>query len=551
MKQFEEDRVSHFVDTFRAVRGCALVVSSLVALACGTSAEPPSGAAGAGGSGGIAASGGNHGAGTAGVGGSTGGTGTGGASGGSTAHAGANAGGASAMGSGGSHGGTGPSGGSGALGGAGAQGGAPNPSSGGASGTAATGGATAGGAGTTGGAGGSSGTAGSAAGGSGGLPPVSDVENSGADCPLPTLPDVNGLTTTVASLPDPFQMASGSRMMSRADWRCRRAEIGAMIQKYETGTKPAPPTNLTATYTGGKLSVTVTEGSNSLTLTTTITTPSGNGPFPAVIGMDTGGTGALPSSIFTSRGIATMTFTSSQLTPQSPSRGEGAIYKLYPDPKVGSMILWAWGVSRIIDGLQKTAAQNNIDMKHIAVTGCSYAGKMALYAGAFDERIALVIPEESGGGGEAAWRVSATKTGTEDLEHAQGTSWYYQDLMHFTNSNVGTLPFDQHELAALVAPRAILTIGNPDIDYLSTEAGYVSMKAATEVYKALGIPERIGFSQVGGHSHCAFPSSQTDDVSAFVDKFLVGKADANTSIAKSPYNTDLTKWITWMTPALN
>jgi hypothetical protein len=296
--------------------------------------------------------------------------------------------------------------------------------------------------------------------------------------------------------------------------------------------------------------VNVTAGAGSITLTTTITTPTGAGPFPAVIGMDAaGGTGSLPSNIFTSRGIATMTFTSSQLTPQLPNRGQGAIYALYPDPYVGSMILWAWGVSRIIDGLEKTADQNKIDLKRLAVTGCSYAGKMALYAGAFDERIALTIPEESGGGGEAAWRVSATMTGTEDLEHAQGTAWYLQGLTQFNNSNAGKLPFDQHELAAMVAPRALLTIGNPDIAYLSSEAGYVSMKAATEVYKALGVPDRIGFSQVGGHAHCAFPTSQTADVAAFVDKFLVGK-DANTNVATTPYNTDLSKWITWSTPNL-
>jgi hypothetical protein len=354
----------------------------------------------------------------------------------------------------------------------------------------------------------------------------------------------------VASLPDPFLMTSGTRITRRADWRCRRAEIGAQIQNYELGTKPAPPANETATFSNGTLTVKVTDGGGSITLTTNITTPTGNGPFPAVIGMDTGGTGALPATIFTSRGIATMTFTSSQLTPQQPNRGQGAIYTLYPDPKVGSMILWAWGVSRIIDGLQMTAAQNKIDLKRLAVTGCSYAGKMALYAGAFDERIALTIPEESGGGGEAVWRVSATMTGTEDLEHAQGTAWYLQGLTQFNNSNVGKLPFDQHELAAMVAPRALLTIGNPDIAYLSSEAGYVSMKAATEVYKALGVPDRVGFSQVGGHAHCAFPTSQTGDVAAFVDKFLVGKTDANTAVATSPYNTDLTKWITWSTPQL-
>jgi hypothetical protein len=418
---------------------------------------------------------------------------------------------------------------------------------------AGTGGSSTGTGGASTGSGGSpTGTGGSptGTGGGGGLPTAYGSENTGADCAKPPLPAFGALTS-VANLPDPFLMTNGTRITNRSDWRCRRAEIGAQIQNYETGTKPAPPTNETATFSGGKLSVTVTAANGkSITLTTTITTPSGAGPFPAVIGMDAGDTGSLPSSIFTSRGIATMTFTSSQLTPQSPGRGQGAIYSLYPDSSVGSMILWAWGVSRIIDGLAMTASQNKIDLQRIAVTGCSYAGKMALYAGAFDERIALTIPEESGGGGEAAWRVSATKTGTEDLEHAQGTSWYSSNLMQFKNADAPKLPFDQHELAAMVAPRALLTIGNPDIDYLSSEAGYVSIKAATEVYKALGVPDRVGYSQVGGHMHCMFPSSQTPDVSAFVDKFLVGKTDANTNVATSPYKTDLTRWITWSTPQL-
>jgi hypothetical protein len=353
----------------------------------------------------------------------------------------------------------------------------------------------------------------------------------------------------VANLPDPLLMDSGTRIASRADWRCRRAEISAHIQHWETGTKPEPPTTLTATYASNQLSVTVSANGHSVTLTSTITLPTtGTAPYPVLIRMDGSG---VPSSIFTSRGVATMNFTSSQLAAQSPTRGSGTFWQLFPDNTAGAFIGWAWGVSRLIDGLQKTADQNKIDTTRIAVTGCSYAGKMSLYAGAFDERIALVIPEESGGGGEAAWRVSATKTGTEDLEHAQGTGWYSANLQQFKNADASKLPFDQHELVAMVAPRAILTIGNSGIDYLSSEAGYVSMKAATELYKALGIPDRIGFSISGNHAHCSFPSEQTNDVAAFVDKFLAGKASANTAVATSPYNTDLSKWITWSTPTLN
>ena len=102
----------------------------------------------------------------------------------------------------------------------------------------------------------------------------------------------------------------------------------------------------------------------------------------------------------------------------------------------------------------------------------------------------------------------------------------------------------------MVAPRAVLAIENTGIDRLGSQAGSVSMKAATEVWKALGVPDRIGFSQAQATAHCSFPSSQSPDVQAFVDKFLLGKTSANTSIAKSSYNTDLSKWITWSTPQL-
>jgi (4-O-methyl)-D-glucuronate---lignin esterase len=132
----------------------------------------------------------------------------------------------------------------------------------------------------------------------------------------------------------------------------------------------------------------------------------------------------------------------------------------------------------------------------------------------------------------------------------QGTALYATRLKDFRNPDAPKLPVDMHELVAMVAPRAILTIANTSIDRLGSEAGYVSMKAATEVYKALGVPDRIGFVQNPTGTHCAFPSNITADVQAFVDKFLAAMPAANTNIAKSPYNTSLTRWITWTTPTL-
>jgi hypothetical protein len=300
----------------------------------------------------------------------------------------------------------------------------------------------------------------------------------------------------------------------------------------------------------GKLTVTVKQGGATITLTSTITTPSGNGPFPLVIGMNTP-TGSLPTSLF--GGVATMAFDSTQLVPDgfNVTRGAGTYFTMYPDKNAGAMIEWAWGVSRLIDGLYATVSQNKIDLSRIAVTGCSYQGKMALYAGAFDERIALTIPEESGGGGEASWRFDATQTGTEDLEHAQGTAWYASNLAQFKNADAPKLPTDQHELVAMVAPRAILAVENTGIAYLGAQGESVSMRAAKEVYKALGIPDRLGFTQTQAPAHCSFPTSvQGPEVQAFVNKFLLDQASANTNVARDAYDTDLTKWVTWSTPTL-
>jgi len=64
----------------------------------------------------------------------------------------------------------------------------------------------------------------------------------------------------------------------------------------------------------------------------------------------------------------------------SVTRGAGTYFTMYADENTDAMIEWAWGISRLIDGLYQTVEQNHIDVEHIAVTGCSYAGRISLYA---------------------------------------------------------------------------------------------------------------------------------------------------------------------------
>ena len=182
----------------------------------------------------------------------------------------------------------------------------------------------------------------------------------------------------------------------------------------------------------------------------------------------------------------------------------------------------------------------------LAISGCSFAGKMALFAGAFDERIALTIAQEPGGGGVNAWRVSETLENVETLGRTN-YAWFLESMRQFAGKNVNRLPIDHHELAALIAPRALLVLGNTDYEWLAEESNYVSCQAARMVWKAFGIEDRMGFSIQGGHMHCMLPKSQYPEVEAFIDKFLLGKTYVDTFVTKADMfeDMDYLKWMPW------
>jgi hypothetical protein len=232
-------------------------------------------------------------------------------------------------------------------------------------------------------------------------------------------------------------------------------------------------------------------------------------------------------------------------------------YQVYPDlwGKVSNYAAWSWGISRLIDGIVQVADELQIDPKKIGAQGCSYAGKMALFAGAFDERIALTIAQESGGGGINAWRTSqdfTTRTG-KDIEKIDNTNyaWFLPSMQQL---DPYSLPHDHHELIAMIAPRAILALGNQDYEWLGDESGWRSINAAKEVWKALGVADHIGFDFTSNHTHCAAAASQVTSATAFVDRFLKGRDDVETNIAIEPeeggFDLDFQSSIEWQTPTL-
>ncbi|KAI2467632.1 carbohydrate esterase family 15 protein [Annulohypoxylon bovei var. microspora] len=366
-----------------------------------------------------------------------------------------------------------------------------------------------------------------------------------SDCSLKdTYPAVD-----YAKLPDPFTFEDGKKVASQADWTCRQQEISKLLQQYELGAYPPPPDKVEATLSGTTLAVKVTVGTKSVTINASIQKPS-TSPGPAIVTIG-GSSLPIPGT------VGTVGFNNDQFASQASgsSRGQGAFYTLFGNThSAGALTAWAWGVDRVIDGLEQVgAAASGIDPKRLGTTGCSRNGKGAFVVGALANRIALTLPQESGSGGAACWRIS-------DDEHSKGKNiqtageivgenvWFSKNLDAYT-SKTSTMPEDHHMLAALVAPRGLLSFEN-DIDWLGPVSTTGCMKAGRLIYKVLGAPTNMGFSLVGGHSHCQFPASQQPELTAYINYFLLAGTTAPPEVEKSSASVTVTDWAPWEIPAL-
>lgn len=384
-------------------------------------------------------------------------------------------------------------------------------------------------------------------------PAVTSTPPSPGTCPSTP----SGLGSPVSNqLNDPFTFHGGGKVTSKADWACRQAEISQLLQRYELGTLPPKP-SVSASYSGTTLSITVSEGGKSISFSVSISgIPSVSGPHPAIINYGTFG-----ASLPVPAGVATINFNNDDIAAQQggTSRGQGKFYTLYGSShSAGALTAWAWGVSRIIDALELTQAQTRIDPKRIGVTGCSRNGKGAMVAGALEPRIALTLPEESGAGGSGCWRIAAYQKSSganvqDSVQIVQENVWFSPNFNSYVN-NVNQLPFDHHMLAGLIAPRPIYIMENVDMEWLGKISTYGCMGIARKQWQALGALDKFGYSQVGGNSHCSFPSSQqSGELNAFIGKYLLNNANAgSTNIFRSTqnHNFNLDSWSPWAVPNL-
>ncbi|MEV4575858.1 fibronectin type III domain-containing protein [Nonomuraea jabiensis] len=375
------------------------------------------------------------------------------------------------------------------------------------------------------------------------------VEDEGADCTVTGLPDAGSLPTN-SKLPDPFKKLDGTRISAKSEWRCRRQEIKKLAEKFVYGEKPGKPASVTGTVSRTGITVNVNHSGRSSSFSASVDLPSGSGPFPAVVVL--GGFGADTAAI-KAAGAAVINYDPYAVGKEGTPRNnkQGAFYSIYgSSSSTGLLLAWAWGVSRIIDVIEQSGG-SILKADATGVTGCSRFGKGAFVIGAFDQRIALTMPIESGSAGVPIFR-GIPGEGAQSLSSAYGEQPWLGDAFGSFTSSPARLPVDTHEMVAMVAPRGLFIMDNPHITNLGPKSASVAALGGAEVYKALGAGDNLTYwSDIQDGNHCANRPEWRTPLQQNIQKFLLKTGNAPGAIrisAKALGN--LAEWRDWQTPTL-
>ncbi len=310
-------------------------------------------------------------------------------------------------------------------------------------------------------------------------------------------------------LPDPLKASSGTAVTSKEQWKERRTVILDMFRENMYGHRPGYPEEITfKLISENSLAM---EGEATLKIVEIISSHKGRDhrfelilflpnklekPAPLFLLMNNRSpdntdpmrqelSGFWPAEEVIQRGYGIAAIQNSELAPDDTVKFVEGVIKLFegdvaPEDRApnagGALAAWGWGASRAMDYFE---TDDKVDCSKVAVLGHSRGGKASLWAGAEDERFALVISNNSGSGGAAL----SKRCFGETIEAVNRfTHWFAPNFRKY-NDREEKLHFDQHMLLSLIAPRA-LYVASADEDLWADPRGeFLSLAHASPVYE--------------------------------------------------------------------
>lgn len=387
------------------------------------------------------------------------------------------------------------------------------------------------------------------------------------------------------TLPDPLVCADGTKVTTAAEWTGkRRAEVHALIEREMFGKAPPRPAlsfKVDEDWTpapGGKVkrkqvAVSLSGKPDGPAMDLLLYVPAeAKGPVPVVFGLNFQGNqgasrdpgirlcrswlredkksgivnnkateasrgceeGRWQIEFAASRGYGVVTACYCDIDPDFHDEWKNGVHALYPEIEAkrdgatwGTIAAWAWGMSLGMDYLEKDPA---VDARKVVAQGHSRLGKTALWAGACDNRFAVVISNDSGAGGAALnKRIFGETVGRLN---ANFPHWFCGNFSKYSEKEQD-MNFDSHEIIALIAPRPVLITSATEDQWADPKGEFLGGLYAEPVYKLLGkdglgvteqpAPDKLTGGSIGYFLRTGAHDVKREDWGAyldFADRFL-------------------------------